>query len=46
MVGVHGTLWPELLGQAVSHGCIRLHNDDIRFLRHRVPLGTPVKIVR
>ena len=46
IVGVHGTPWPNLLGQAVSHGCIRLHNDDISFLRNRVPLGTPVKIVR
>ena len=46
IVGVHGTPWPNLLGQAVSHGCIRLHNDDVAFLRNRVPLGTPVKIVR
>jgi lipoprotein-anchoring transpeptidase ErfK/SrfK len=46
IVGVHGTPWPELLGQAVSHGCIRLDNRDILFLRDRVPLGTPVKIVR
>jgi lipoprotein-anchoring transpeptidase ErfK/SrfK len=45
VVGVHGTPWPELLGQAVSHGCIRLHNDDVRFLRARIPLGMPVKIV-
>jgi lipoprotein-anchoring transpeptidase ErfK/SrfK len=45
VVGVHGTPWPELLGGAVSSGCIRLHNDDIRFLRSRVPLGMPVKIV-
>ncbi len=46
IVGVHGTPWPELLGRAVSHGCVRLHNRDITFLRYRVPLGTPVKIVR
>lgn len=46
IVGVHGTPNPELLGQAVSHGCVRLHNRDIEFLRNRVPLGTPVKIVR
>jgi lipoprotein-anchoring transpeptidase ErfK/SrfK len=46
IVGVHGTPWPDLLGQAVSHGCVRMHNDDIEFLRHRVPVGTPVKIVR
>jgi lipoprotein-anchoring transpeptidase ErfK/SrfK len=46
IVGVHGTYWPWLLGQAVSHGCVRLHNRDILFLRSRVPLGMPVKIVR
>jgi hypothetical protein len=46
IVGVHGTPWPNLLGQAVSHGCIRLDNRDVEFLRSRVPLGTPVKIVR
>ena len=45
IVGVHGTPWPELLGQAVSHGCIRLANRDIEYLKNRVPLGTPVKIV-
>ena len=46
IVGMHGTPWPWLLGQAVSHGCIRVRNEDIEFLRYRVPLGTPVKIVR
>jgi lipoprotein-anchoring transpeptidase ErfK/SrfK len=46
IVGVHGTPWPYLLGQAVSHGCVRLDNRDVEFLRNRVPLGTPVKIVR
>lgn len=46
IVGVHGTPWPELLGQAVSHGCVRLDNRDVTWLRGRMPLGTPVKIVR
>jgi lipoprotein-anchoring transpeptidase ErfK/SrfK len=46
IVGVHGTPWPWLLGQAVSHGCVRMSNENILFLRSRVPLGTPVKIVR
>jgi lipoprotein-anchoring transpeptidase ErfK/SrfK len=46
IVGVHGTPWPNLLGQAVSSGCIRLHNRDVEFLRNRMPVGTPVKIVR
>ena len=45
VVGVHGTPWPQLLGGAVSHGCIRMHNTDVTFLRSRVPLGMPVKIV-
>ena len=45
VVGVHGTPWPWLLGQAVSHGCIRLHNDDVLWLRSRMPIGTPVEIV-
>jgi hypothetical protein len=46
IVGVHGTPWPWLLGRAVSHGCVRMSNANVQFLRTRVPLGTPVKIVR
>jgi lipoprotein-anchoring transpeptidase ErfK/SrfK len=45
IVGFHGTPSPELLGQAVSHGCIRMHNRDVEYMKTRVPLGTPVKIV-
>jgi lipoprotein-anchoring transpeptidase ErfK/SrfK len=45
IVGVHGTSSPQFLGQAVSHGCVRLHNRDINFLRTRVPIGTPIAIV-
>ena len=45
VVGVHGTPWPWLLGKNVSHGCVRLHNDDVRWLRARMPVGTPIKIV-
>jgi lipoprotein-anchoring transpeptidase ErfK/SrfK len=46
IVGVHGTNTPSLIGQAVSHGCIRLYNRDIQYLRTVVHLGTPVKVVR
>ena len=46
IVGVHGTPWPELLGQAVSHGCVRMSNANADFLRPRIPLGMPVAIVR
>ena len=46
VVGIHGTSRPELLGQAVSHGCIRVANDVVTRLRRLAPLGTPVDIVR
>jgi lipoprotein-anchoring transpeptidase ErfK/SrfK len=45
VVGVHGTTAPGLLGQAVSHGCIRVSNETARRLRQLAPLGTPVRIV-
>jgi lipoprotein-anchoring transpeptidase ErfK/SrfK len=44
-VGVHGTNTPWLIGQAVSHGCVRVHNRDILRLRQLVEVGTPIKIV-
>ena len=45
IVGIHGTYWPWLLGKAVSHGCVRVHNRDILRLRKLVDVGTPIKIV-
>ena len=45
VVGVHGTNTPDLIGQAVSHGCVRLYNKDIQYLRSVVTVGTPIKIV-
>jgi lipoprotein-anchoring transpeptidase ErfK/SrfK len=45
VVGVHGTNSPWLIGQAVSHGCVRLRNSDVLALRTLVRVGTPVKIV-
>ena len=45
IVGIHGTDSPWLLGQAVSHGCIRVANDAILRLRDLVPVGTPIEIV-
>jgi lipoprotein-anchoring transpeptidase ErfK/SrfK len=43
-IAVHGTNKPELLGQAVSHGCIRMTNEAARKLYHEVEVGTPVFI--
>jgi hypothetical protein len=46
VVGIHGTNLPALLGQAVSHGCVRVSNDVASRLRRLAPLGTPIDIVR
>jgi lipoprotein-anchoring transpeptidase ErfK/SrfK len=44
VIGIHGTNQPELIGQDISHGCIRLRNDVITKLAKMLPLGTPVEI--
>lgn len=44
VIGLHGTNDPSTIGRDVSHGCIRLNNDDIRALVAMLPLGTPVHI--
>jgi lipoprotein-anchoring transpeptidase ErfK/SrfK len=41
-IGFHGTPRPELIGQAVSHGCVRMHESDVVWLYDRVRIGTPV----
>jgi len=45
VIGIHGTDQPELIGTDVSHGCVRVRNEDILDLKVReVPLGMPVTI--
>ena len=41
---IHGTNRPELIGDFVSHGCIRMYNSDIRELYRLVSIGTPVVV--
>jgi lipoprotein-anchoring transpeptidase ErfK/SrfK len=43
-VGIHGTESPQLIPGRISHGCIRLRNDDIVRLSRVLPLGTPLTI--
>jgi hypothetical protein len=43
-IAIHGTDRPELLGQRVSHGCIRLSDPNAIRLFHNVQVGTPVVI--
>lgn len=44
VIGIHGTDDPDAIGREVSHGCIRLSNEDIVKLVGVLPLGTPVAI--
>ena len=41
---LHGTDDPASIGKAVSHGCVRLQDEDIDYLYSIVPVGTPVFI--
>jgi len=41
---LHGTNQPNSIGTSVSHGCVRLRNEDIETLYQMVPVGTPVYI--
>jgi lipoprotein-anchoring transpeptidase ErfK/SrfK len=43
-VGIHGNNDASALGQAVSHGCIRMDNTKITELVSILPLGTPVEV--
>ncbi len=45
-IGFHGTPRPELLGQAVSHGCVRMRNEDVLEIFDLVDVGTPVVVRR
>ena len=44
LVGIHGTNLPQLIGQAVSHGCIRVLNSTARGLERLVPVGASITI--
>jgi lipoprotein-anchoring transpeptidase ErfK/SrfK len=41
---IHGTNQPSLIGRFVSHGCIRMFNEDITDLFSRVGIGTGVVV--
>ncbi|QFZ93054.2 L,D-transpeptidase [Synechococcus elongatus] len=43
-IGFHGTTAESLIGQAVSHGCVRMKNRDIRALFELVEEGTLVSV--
>ncbi len=45
-VAIHGTNEPWLIGKAISHGCVRMHNKDVLAVNRLVPAGSPVVITK
>jgi hypothetical protein len=46
VVAIHGDVQqPGLIPGRVSHGCIRLHDQDMAWLAQRVDVGTPLLII-
>jgi len=41
---IHGTNHEDQIGQAASHGCVRMRNADVAELFDLVAVGTPVVI--
>jgi lipoprotein-anchoring transpeptidase ErfK/SrfK len=41
---LHGTPHTESIGQAATHGCVRLLDEDVEWLYDNIPVGTPVYI--
>jgi L,D-transpeptidase YbiS len=39
---IHGTLFKSLLGRRVTHGCIRLGDEDLEFVYNATPIGARV----
>ena len=43
--GFHGTPHRWTVGRAVSHGCVRLYNEDVKSLFRQVDLGMAVTVL-
>lgn len=41
---IHGTLYTRLLGKNVTHGCIRLNDEDLKSVYTLAKVGTPIMI--
>jgi len=39
---IHGTLFQTLLGQGVTHGCVRLGDKDLEYVYGAIPVGARV----
>jgi L,D-transpeptidase ErfK/SrfK len=45
VAGFHGTPHRWTVGRAVSHGCVRLYEEDVQELFELVQVGTPVTVL-
>ena len=45
LIRIHGTTSPDSIGRYASHGCIRMHNEQVEELYDLVPVGTKVIIM-
>lgn len=41
---IHGTLYTRLIGINVTHGCVRLADEDLKLVYNRAQVGTPVYV--
>jgi len=41
---IHGTIYKRLLGINVTHGCVRLGDDDLKYVWNKIKIGAPVYI--
>ena len=41
---IHGTLYKRFLGQPVTHGCVRLNDEDLEAVYKTLPIGAKVFI--
>jgi hypothetical protein len=44
-IGFHGTYKRDSIGKAVSHGCVRMYNEDVKKLYKFVKIGTSVIVI-
>ncbi|MEB3332913.1 MAG: L,D-transpeptidase [Synechococcaceae cyanobacterium] len=45
VAGFHGTPYRWTVGHALSHGCVRLYDEDVQALFDLVAVGTPVTVL-
>lgn len=45
-IGFHGTPYNHVVGSPVSHGCLRMRNNDVASLYRKVRVGTQIQVIQ